>query len=77
MNVKLLTLSSASSILQSKSLQRRRENVQQQLPLWPEKEQLNIWESFDSETQRMVIDILSRLIGKAVRPEPREENHER
>ena len=51
--------------------------MQQQLPLWPEEEHLNIWESFDSETQRMVIDILSRLIGKAVRPEPREENHER
>jgi hypothetical protein len=77
MHVKLLTLSSASSILQSKSLQRRRGNVQQQLPLWPKEDQLNIWESFDSETQRMVIDILSRLIGKAVRPEPREENHER
>jgi hypothetical protein len=77
MHVKLLTLSSASSILQSKSLQRRRGNMQQQLPLWPEEKQLNIWETFDSETQRMVIDILSRLIGKAVRPEPREENHER
>jgi len=51
--------------------------VQQQLPLWPKEDQLNIWESFDSATQRMVIDILSRLIGKAVRPEPREENHER
>jgi hypothetical protein len=77
MHVKLLTLSSASSILQSKSLRRRRGNMQQQLPLWPEEEQLNIWEGFDFETQRMVIDILSRLIGKAVRPEPREENHER
>jgi hypothetical protein len=77
MHVKLLTLSSASSILQSKSLHRRRGTMQQQLPLWPEEEQLNIWESFDSETQRMVIDILSRLIGKAVRPEPREEDHER
>jgi hypothetical protein len=64
-------------MLQRKSLQRRRENVQQQLPLWPEEEQLNIWEGLDYETQRMVIAILSRLIGKAVRPEPREENHER
>jgi hypothetical protein len=77
MHVKLLTLSSSSSILQSKSLQRRRGNMQQKLPLWPEEQQLNIWESFDSETQRIVIDMLSRLIGKAVRPEPREENHER
>jgi len=51
--------------------------MQQQLPLWPKEDQLNIWESFDSETQRTVIDILSRLIGKAVRPEPQEENHER
>ena len=51
--------------------------MQQQMPLWPEEEQLNIWESLDSETQRMVIAILSRLIGKAVRPEPGEENHER
>jgi hypothetical protein len=77
MHVKLLTLSSVSSMLQSKSLHRRREIVQQQMPLWLEEEQLNIWESLDSETQRMAIAILSRLIGKAVRPEPGEENHER
>jgi len=63
-------------MLQSKSLQKRRENVQRQLPLWPEEEQLNIWEGLDSETQKMVITILSRLIGKAVRPESQEENHE-
>jgi hypothetical protein len=63
-------------MLQGKSLQRRRENVQRQLPLWPEEEHLNIWEGLDSENQKMVITILSRLIGKAVRPEPQEENHE-
>ncbi len=51
--------------------------MQQQQPLWPEEEQLSIWEGLDSETQRMVIAILSRLIGKTVRPEPREVNHER
>jgi hypothetical protein len=77
MRVKLLILSSVSSMLQSKSLQRRRENVQRQLPLWPEEERLNIWEGLDPETQKRVIALLSRLIEKAVRPKPREENDER
>jgi hypothetical protein len=75
MHVKWLTLSSVSSMLQSKhppSLQRRRENVQRQLPLWPEAErppqELNLWEDLDPETQRKVIALLSRLIEKAVCP---------
>ena len=51
--------------------------MQRQLPLWPEAERRNMWEGIDPETQRTVIAILSRLIGKAVRPRTREENNER
>jgi hypothetical protein len=50
--------------------------VQRQLTLWPETEK-NIWEHLDPETKKAVIAMLSRLIGKAVRPNTREENHER
>jgi hypothetical protein len=71
-------------MLQSKhppSLQRRRENVQRQLPLWPEAErppqELNLWEELDPETQVMIIAILSRLISKAVYPKTQEDSHER
>jgi len=51
--------------------------VRRQLPLWQEEERLNIWEGLDPETQRVVIAILSRLIGQAVGPKPQEENDER
>jgi hypothetical protein len=71
-------------MLQSKhlpSLQRRRENVQRQLPLWPEAERppqkLNLWEELDPETQAMIIAILSRLISKAVYLKIQEDSHER
>jgi hypothetical protein len=84
MHVKSLTLSSAGSILQSKhppSRQRRRKNVQRQLPLWPETQrppqEPNIWEDLDPELQAMVIAILSRLIRKALYPKTQEEPHER
>jgi len=84
MRAKWLTLSSVRSILQSKppSFQRRRENVQRQLALWPEEEtppqELSLWEKLDPEMQRMVIAILSRLIRKAVYPKTQEDNnHER
>jgi hypothetical protein len=62
-------------------LQRRRENVQRQLALWPEAErppqELNFWEDLDPQTQTMIIATLSRLISKAVYPKPQEDNHER
>jgi hypothetical protein len=64
-------------MLQKKSLQRRRENVQRQLPLWPEEERPNIWEGLDPEAQEIIIAILARLIGKAVRPGSREDENER
>jgi hypothetical protein len=62
-------------MLQGKALQRRRENVQRQLPLWPEEERLNIWEGLGAGTKKAVIATLSRLIEKTVRPP--EENDER
>jgi hypothetical protein len=75
-----LTLSSVSSILQSRhppSLPRRREDVQRQLAFWPEAErppqELDIWEDLDPETKRMVIATLSRLISKAVCPKTQED----
>jgi len=51
--------------------------VQRQLSLWPEEEQLNLWEGLDPEAQKIVIAILSKLIGKAVRQKPREDENER
>jgi hypothetical protein len=84
MRVKSLTLFSVSSMLQSKPppfLQRRKENVQRQLPLWPEVErlpqELTIWEDLDPHTQTMIIATLSRLISKAVYPKTQEDNHDR
>jgi hypothetical protein len=63
------------------SLQRRRENVQRQLALWPEAErppqELTLWEELDPNTQKMIIATLSRLISKAVCPKTQEDNHER
>lgn len=83
-----LTLSSAGWILQSiypQSLQRRRENVAQQLALWPEAlqeaQEPDIWEGFEQEQQTIVIAALARLISKAVCPEnlpgTEEQSHER
>jgi hypothetical protein len=51
--------------------------VQRQLTLWPEEERLNIWEGLDPEAQKIIIAILSRLIGKAVHPGTREDENER
>lgn len=83
-----LTLSSTGLILQStypQSLQRRRENVAQQLALWPEAlqeaQEPDIWEGFEQEQQTIVIATLARLISKAVCPEnlpgTEEQSHER
>ena len=49
--------------------------MQRQLGLWPEEEP-NIWEDLDPEAKEAVIALLSRLIGKAVRPKPQEEKNE-
>jgi hypothetical protein len=62
-------------MLQERSFQRRRENVQRQLSLWPEKERLDVWEGLDPEAKKTIIDLLVRLIGKAVRA--REDDDER
>ena len=51
--------------------------MQQQLPLWLEEERPNIWEGLDPEAQEIIIAILARLIGKAVRPGSREDENER
>lgn len=83
-----LTLSSTGLILQStypQSLQRRRENVAQQLALWPEAlqkaQEPDIWEGLEQKTQTIVVTILARLISKAVcpenLPETQEQSHER
>jgi hypothetical protein len=83
-----LTLSSTGLILQStypQSLQRRRENVAQQLALWPdalqEAQEPDIWEGLEQEQQTIVIAALARLISKAVCPEnlpgTEEQSHER
>jgi hypothetical protein len=71
-----LTLFSADSILPQshpKPLQRRRENVHRQLPLWcgaqePDQE-TKIWQELDPQTKAVIIEMLSRLISKAVSPE--------
>ena len=83
-----LTLSSTGLILQStypQSLQRRRENVAQQLALWPEAlqeaQEPDIWEGLEQERQTIVIATLARLISKAIcpdnLPETQEQSHER
>jgi hypothetical protein len=74
MRVKSLTLSSVSLMLRKKPLQRRRENVQRQLSLWPEEKRLNLWEGLDPGTQKKVIALLSRLIEKTVRPHDETQN---
>lgn len=54
--------------------------MQNQLPLWPEEEnsqELNIWDSLDPTTQKMIITLLSRLITQAASPKPQEVSHER
>jgi hypothetical protein len=61
-------------MLRKKPLQRRRENVQRQLSLWPEEKRLNLWEGLDPETQKKVIALLSRLIEKMVRPHDETQN---
>ena len=40
-----------------------------QLTLWPETPKSNLWENVDRETRILVINILARLIDKAVYPE--------
>jgi hypothetical protein len=71
-------------MLQSKLppfLQRRKENVQRQLPFWPGPErplqELNLWEDLDPETETTIITTLPRLISKAVYPKTQEDNHDR
>jgi hypothetical protein len=54
-------------MLQNKTLQRRRHEVQRQLTFWPDADK-NLWEKLDPETHKRVIASLSSLIEKAVRP---------
>lgn len=42
--------------------------MERQLSLWPEEERAGIWKGLDPDLQRVVVDMLARLIGKAVRP---------
>lgn len=49
--------------------------MQRQLSLWPEEERLDVWEGLDPEAKKTIIDLLVRLIGKAVRA--REDDDER
>jgi len=84
MPAKLLTLCCANLILPKltpSSLQRRREDVQQQLCLWPEAQsphqEPNIWEELAPQTRQKVIVLLAKLISKTACPTPREDNDER
>lgn len=55
--------------------------MQRQLTLWPETEaprqEMSIWDDLDPVTQKMVITLLSRLMTRAVCPNPQEVDHER
>jgi hypothetical protein len=67
----------------TKSLQRRRANVQRQLALWSQENprQYNLWQDFDPDSKKAFIVALARVIAKAACPpsvsQIKEGSHER